>query len=147
MQPSAFSLMLCSLLSAACCWCILLLFHLVRAIWDQTDFFFETAMNCMLKLARFLYILRFVYPRKVHSDLNSFSINNDILCLAAFFMELVGFLCWHSFLGFSLVEGMEFSDCFFTLVSSEINFRLIDTCILTGLEKIFSLFHSLQILQ
>jgi len=40
-----------------------------------------------------LYILRFVYPRKVHSDLNSFSINNDILSLAAFFMELVGFLC------------------------------------------------------
>ena len=40
---------------------------------DQTDTFLsETAMNSMLKLARLLSVLRFVYPRKVFLDLTSF---------------------------------------------------------------------------
>ena len=68
-------------------------------------FFSETAMNCMLKLARFLCVLRFVYPRKVICDLTSFFTNHDILYLAVSSTELVWFLFIRSFLGFSSVQG------------------------------------------
>ena len=55
-----------------------------------TDTFFsDTAMNCILQLARFLCVLRFVYPRKVLRDLTNFFTNHDILYLAVSSTELV----------------------------------------------------------
>ncbi len=53
--------------------CSLLLLRACHLLSSQTESFLsETAMNSMLKLARLLSVLRFVYPRKVFLDLTSF---------------------------------------------------------------------------
>ena len=57
---------------------------------EQTDdFSSETAMICMLKLSRFLRVLRLVYPRKVHREFTVLLMKIDVLGLAASSMELV----------------------------------------------------------
>ena len=63
----------------------------------------------MLKLARFMCVLRFVSPRKVIRDLTCFFTIYDMFFLAVSSTELVWFLFLRSFLGFNSVEGTEFS--------------------------------------